>query len=201
MPTYTSVTDTGTRLTNNTGEPIFVEGAYRLGAVYEFRTIKTGNTMYPGYAYQHDTGANGEDDFILSADKSVVTIGILEIDFGLINLVTDAYTVTTDVVPGIKFHRNPGCIMQSVQMADPAANTDADTALTSSSGTAGQLKAVTEATLNNTSNTGHYGFSTATLGTNTAGGTFILGRVYCRTLYYKANPAAAYRDLVYESSR
>jgi hypothetical protein len=199
MPLYTSVTDTGTRLTNDTTLPIFVEGAYRQGAVYEYRTIKTGNTRYPGYFYQHDTGANGEDDFILSADKSVKTIGILEIDFGLIDLVTDAYTVTTDVVPGIKFHRNRGCICQSAAIADPAANTDADTHLTSSSGTAGMVKAVTEATLQSSTGTEHYGFGGTTLGTNTAAGQFILGRVYARTLYFKTTPAADYRDLIYES--
>ena len=203
MPLYTSVTETGTRLTNNTARLIFVEGAYRMAAVYQYRTIKTGNTMYPGYAYQHDTGASGEDDFILSADKSVKTIGILEMDEGLCanGLVTDAYTVTTDVVPGIKFHLNKGCIMQSVAIADPAANTDADTHLSSSSGTAGMLKAVTEATLNNTSGTGHYAFGANTLGTNGSTGQFILGRVYAQTLYYKANPSADYRDLVYESTQ
>jgi hypothetical protein len=155
--------------------------------------------MYPGYWFQWDTGASGEDDFILSADKSVYTAGILDIDFGLIDLVTDAYTVTTDVVPGIEFRLNAFATFQSAAIADPAANTDANIALTSSSGTAGMVKAVTEATLNATSGTGHYAFSSATLGTNTSSGQFILGRVYARTLYYKANPAADYRDLCYHT--
>lgn len=195
-PLYTAVTSSGTRLVNSNTKPVFVQGAYREGPVYENRTIKTGITLYAGYGIQHDTGADGEDEWILMADKSAVCYGVLELDLGLISIMTTAYTAATDLVDAIPWRLNPCCVLQSVALANPAANIDADIAITSSSGTAGMFKAVTEATLLN-SFTSTYCFQTGTLGTNAAAGTFVLPRVYGRTLYYKANPAADYRDLIY----
>jgi hypothetical protein len=191
MTSYRGVPrSSGAKIQTNVMSKIFVQGANNTPPIYWSRLIKAGQTVYPGYGLQFDTGSDGEDEFIVMADKSSWSAGVFEIDFGLISLNTTAYTAG-DEVPGILFALNDGAIVQYIAVVDPGAAVDAWSALCSGSGTAGKFMPVTEPTL--ATEADNLGFNaSASVGANGATGTTILPRHHMRQLYYLADPNAAY---------
>ncbi len=183
--------DSGVKLATSANDKIFVEGPHGEPVVYWTRLIKTGNTPTPGMGASLDTGASGEDEFVTHTDKSPHVAVIIEADFGQLADADTAFAAN-DECDGIIILANLGAIVQSLRIVDPGANVNAWTPLTSSSGTAGKFKPITELTMETGSDTGGYQFQVNTLGTNAAAGTFILPRNYARQLYYLADPQAAY---------
>ena len=191
-----TLVSTGDRIDNDNLKKVGVYGAYNLPIVEWTYEIKAGSTPKPGMHVQPDTGAAGEDDIVTGVDKTPIAFAFTELDKAQIANCDTAYTAG-DEIPVIPFCVNVGALLRNVHIADPAANVDAMKPLCTSSGTAGLVKNVTEATLVSSTGT-HYYFQTSTLGTNAAAGTFI--EDYLRTIamqrYYIANPSAARQDVV-----
>jgi hypothetical protein len=174
-------------------KPIYVYGAYGLGPVYETRPAEA--AIAPGECIQHASGAGGEDGYVLSTDESYLAYGIAEVDFGLVDLNTSDMA-SGDQIPGIAFHLHPGAVLQSVLAADPAANIEPDNLFTTSSGTAGSLKNLTETALVDPAGagTGEAYASGITWGDM---GSLHHPRLHMRNSYYIANPSAAHRFVGY----
>lgn len=184
----------GTKIVTSLYDKIYVEGPHGEAAIYLAREIKTGSTPTPGMGLTHDTAADGEDEWVTAADKTALCCAVAEYDPGQLTTGNTAAYTANDSIEGIFFPANYGAILQSVRCVDPATNINAMGHLTTSSGTAGKFKDVTEATLLQ-SFTNTYTWQTSTLGTNAAAGTFILSRVPLRQLYGLTDPGAAYNTV------
>lgn len=186
---------TGDRVDNDNNKKVGVLGAYNLPIVE--RTLETvTDTVYPGMLCMHPTGAGGEDKLQLCDDKDTRGIAFAEVDFAQLSNCTGGYTAA-DEIPCIFLPFNNGAILRNVHLVNPAANINATASLTSSSGTQGKLKEITEATFETGSSTGGYQWQVNTLGTNAAAGTFILPRIYAKLAYYAADGSADFTDVVY----
>jgi len=166
---------------------VFVIGAYRLGGVLIPREIVT-TVMHAGEGFTFATGAAGEDKFLIFPDKSPNVAGVLELDLGMVAGCSSDYAIG-DTVDGIFFHYNPGAILRNIQCANPAADVNAWTGMTSVSGTAGSFIVLTEDTLTNST---PYGYGGGTWGTDG----MHASRIYLRQMYFLTNPAAAYTDVM-----
>lgn len=185
---------TGDRIDNDTNKICFVIGAYRQGPVYETRVLLT-TAVHPGESVSHATGAAGEDSYLITTDKCVYFYGIVELDKGIIETCATDYTITTDYIPVIPGHLNPGAYIRNVQCTDPTTNVEPDGGLCTA-GTAGSLAQVVEPTL--ATEADNLGFNAAaTNGANGTSGTLFMGRIPMRSAYYLADPSAAYTDVAY----
>ena len=196
MSVKSVVRSTGEKIVNDNTMQVFVQGAYNLGPIIEYKEIETA-VIHPGEGVDNATGANGEDNIVLMLDKSLNPLGVLEIDFGLVSNCSVDYEVT-DSVPVIVFHFNPGALCRNVAIIDLAAAMVANQGLTSSSGTAGHFADWIEADVVVEDAT-KFCFANTAAGTNGTGGTFLSNRIYMRSKYYRADPAAVATIVAYVS--
>ena len=195
MSINTTLKSTGDRRSCNNLHPIFVQGAYNLGAVYVWRELAT-TAAHPGETISYPTGAGGEDNWLICPDEGIAPIGLLELDLGIVAGNSTDYD-TGDDIPGILYHWNPGALCQSVQMADQVGDVaDAGKLLTTSSGVAGALKILTEVALVDPSGAGTgEAFNTGvTWGDQ---GSLHHNRCPMRQAYYQADASAGYLALAY----
>ncbi len=195
MSINTTLKSTGDRIDCSNTRPIFVQGAYNLGAVYVSREIIT-TAMHAGETISYPTGAGGEDNWLICPDEGISPIGLLEVDFGIVAGVSTDYD-TGDDVNAILYHWNPGALCQSVQCADQVGDVaDAGKLLSTSSGVAGSLKILTEVALVDPSGAGTgEAFNTGvTWGDQ---GSLHHNRTPMRQAYYQADASAAYLVVAY----
>lgn len=186
---------TGDRFDVNINKLVFLHGAYNMGAKYESRELIT-TVAHPGEIFSHPTGAAGEDNYLICPDACISPMGAFEIDFALIDVLTDDYTVGNDV-PGILFHWNPGAMLQGIQCADQAGDVaDAGKLLSTSSGTAGALKILTEVALVDPAGAGTgEAFNTGVVWGDM--GSLHHNRTPMRQAYYQADASAIYTAVAY----
>ena len=189
-----TLVSTGERIANNNLEICFVHGAYNLGMVPETRELIT-TAMHAGEIAAHVQTAGGEDNWLIMPDKSRNPYCILEWDEGLTVGVSTDYEVGNDVI-AIPFHFNPGALIRNVQCSDPTGqDVTPDHPLHTNSGTAGALKAVTEAALTSSA-TGTTESFAAGVTTGDEGAT-IINRTPMKQAYFLADPNAAYTTVAY----
>ena len=189
-----TIVSTGERIVNDNLDLCFVHGAYNLGPVYESREILT-TAMHAGEIAAHVQTAGGEDNWLIMPNKSPNPYCILEWDEGLSVGVSTDYEIGDDV-KGIPFHKNPGAEIRNVQCADPVGqDVTPDHPLHTNSGTAGALKAITEANLQNSTTNTTEAFAAAVV-TGDEGGTLI-SRYPMRQMYFLTDPNAIYTTVAY----
>ena len=186
---------TGDRFDVNLNRKVALHGAYNLAIITQSREIIT-TAMHPGEWFSYPTGAGGEDNYLIGPDEGISPMGILEIEFGLIDILTDDYDVGNDV-PGILYYQNPGGLLQGVQCADQAGDVaDAGKLLCTASGAAGSLKILTEVALVDTNGTGtgeayNPGVEWGDMGS------LHHNRCPMRQAYYQADASAVYTCVAY----
>lgn len=185
---------TGDKVDNDNSKKVGVLGAYNLPIVEWSRELET-DAAHPGETLMPATGAGGEDHRQLVDDKDHAADSFCEFDPGQIADCSKDYTAGEDI-PIIPFFLNSGGICRNIQCVDPAGAVEPMTPLSTSSGTSGSLKVVTEPTLKSTGTP--YGFQSSTAGLNDATGQMLLiqQRIPAIQLYYLADPNAAYTDVV-----
>jgi len=186
---------TGERFVVNINKKVGLHGAYNLAIITQNREIIT-TAFSPGEWFSYPTGAAGEDNYLIGPDEGISPIGIAEIEFALINVHTDDYTIGNDI-PGILFHQNPGGLLQGIQCADQVGVVaDAGKLLTTSSGVAGSLKILTEVALIDPAGpgTGEAFNSGVEWGDQ---GSLHHNRCPMRQAYYQADASAVYTCVAY----
>jgi len=187
---------TGDRVDNDTNKHVFVMGAYRLGPVLIKRVLST-TAAHPGEHVSHVQTAGGEDYYIIGPDGSPNSVGILELDEGIIATCATDYTHTTDEPPCILYHMNFGAVLRNVQFVDPVSSDCSPfEACSTISGTAGSFICHhTEDTFVDPTGTG--------VGEAWGSGTVITAllaqiknRLPVRHAYFLADPSLAYTDVV-----
>jgi len=190
-----TLVDTGERIVCDDNDHVFVHGAYNQGPVLEWRTLA--EAVHPGEGIQHTAGTSGEDDYILHTVRSAKAYGVAEIDFGQISSCATDYTVTTDTIPGIPYHMNPGAYLRNIVFVDPTAAVLPDQCALISPGTAGAFIPLIEEAL---------GSSTGALEAFAAGSVIgdaaaiFAGRTPMRVAYGIADPSAAVDLVTYIST-
>ena len=127
----------GEKIVNGNLLPVFVHGAYNLGAIIVIKEIET-TAIHPGEGLDWATGAGGEDNVTIMADASTTVCGVGEWDPGQIVGCSTAYTVG-DEIPVIMFHWNPGALLRNIQYVDPTAALGMGDLVSTNSGTAGSF--------------------------------------------------------------
>ena len=191
-----TIVSTGERIANNINDICFVHGAYNLGPIYEKRTLVT-TAVHPGEILTHVQTAGGEDSYLIMPDKSDRAYAVAELDFKLIELSTDDYTITVHDIPGIPFHMNPGAYLRNIQCTDPdTVDVTPDNPLHTNSGAAGSLKALTEVALVDPAGTGTgEAFASGTVIGDL--GATIMNRTPMRQAYFLTDPSAVYTTVAY----
>lgn len=134
-----TIRSTGDKLTVSATRPIFVQGAYNLGPIYEWKEIETGG-FNPGMSVDPvATGAGQEDNVTIGGDASLILLGVAEIDFGQLVTTATAYSIA-DEAPIIFFHWNPGALLQNIICVQPAAHIEPGELIGTTSGTPGKFK-------------------------------------------------------------
>ena len=185
-----TIVETGERIVCNDLQEVFVHGAYNLGPIKEWRTLA--EAMHPGEGLQHTAGASGEDDYILHTARSAYAYGIAEIDFGQIDDCSIDYVITTDTIPGIPYHMNPGAYLRNIVFVDPTAAIYPDQPAVISPATAGSFIPLIEVPLA-TSTAANEAFESGLVVGDP--GVVMAGRTPMRVAYGLADPSAAI-DLV-----
>lgn len=186
---------TGDRFDVNINKKVALHGAYNLAIITQNREIIT-TAMHPGETFSYPTGAGGEDNYLICPDAGISPMGALEIEFALIDIHTDDYTVGNDV-PGILYHQNPGALLQGIQCVDQIGDVaDAGKLLSTSSGAAGALKILTEVALVDTNGTGNGECFAAGVVWGDMG-SLHHNRCPMRQSYYQADADAAYTVVAY----
>ena len=155
--------------------------------------------MHPGEGISHSAAASGEDDYILHVAKSAFGYGIAEIDFGQISSCATDYTITTDTIPGIPYHMNPGAWLRNIVFVDPTAAVYPDQCALISPATAGSFIPLIEVPLVDPTGggTGEAFASGVVIGD--AGANFA-GRCPMRVAYGIADPSATIDLVTYIST-
>ncbi len=195
MSILTTLKSTGDRIDCSNLKPIFVHGAYNLGAVYISREIVT-TALHAGETLSYPTGAGGEDNWLICPDEGISPVGVAEWEPSIVAGVSTDYD-TGDDIRGIMYHWNPGALLQSVACADQVGDVaDAGKLLTTSSGVAGSLKILTEVALVDPAGAGTgEAFNTAvTWGDQ---GSLHHNRTPMRQAYYQADASAGYTVVAY----
>ena len=190
-----TIVSTGDRVDCNDLLPVFVHGAYNLGPVITVLELST-TAVHPGEGLSHPTGAGGEDSYLIHPDECISPVAIAEIDFNQISSCATDYAVG-DEIPGIMYHWNPGALLRNVVCVDQVGDVaDAGKLLTTSSGTAGAFKILTEVALVDPagSGTGEAFNSGVTWGDM---GSLHHNRTPLRQAYYQADASAAYDVVAY----
>ena len=128
----------GDKITVSINKPIWVQGAWNLGPIIETKEIETAGFSPGMFVDPVAVAAGGEDNCTIGASASVVALGIAEIDYGQLNVNTDAYSIA-DEAPIIFFHWNPGALLQHIWIVDPTTNLEPGTLLGTTSTVAGEL--------------------------------------------------------------
>lgn len=196
MSVKSTIRSTGEKIVDDDTKKVFVQGAYNLGPIYEYKEIETAG-IHPGEGVDNATGAGGEDNIVLMLDKSLNPLGVLEIDFGMVNDCSIDYD-TGEEGPVLVFHFNPGALCRNIQIIDPASNIEPNQGLTSSSGTAGSFADYVEADVV-TEDGSKFCFDDTAAGVNGAAGTMLYTRIYMRSKYYVTDPTAASTIVAYVS--
>lgn len=186
---------TGDRIDCDDLKDVFVHGAYNQGAILVNLEIIT-TALHPGEGLSFPTGAGGEDNYLIHPDACISPIGVAEIDFDQISSCATDYG-TGDDIPGIQFHWNPGALLRNIVCVDQVGDVaDAGKLLSTSSGTAGAYKILTEVALVDPagSGTGEAFNSGVTWG---AMGSLHHNRTPLRQAYYQADASAAYDVVAY----
>ena len=189
-----TLVSTGERIANDDSDHVFVHGAYNLGPVLEKRTLST-TAAHPGEHVSHVTTAGGEDFYIIGPDATADSYAILEVDFGLIADCSVDYTHTTDEVPGIPYHMNPGAYLRNIVCADPnSSDVSPDQLLCTVSGAAGSFIAHhTEMTM--ATEADNEGWPAGT--TSAALAAQLWDRCPLRQAYFLTDPSAVYDTVAY----
>lgn len=186
---------TGDRIDNDTNKIVFVIGAYRFGPVYEIRNLST-TAAHPGHHVSHVTTAGGEDYYIVGPDATPDSYGILELNKAMVDTCASNYTETTDDVPAIPYHLNPGAYVRNIQCEDPATDVPPDTPLCTTSGTAGSFVAhITEVTFADSDTTEGEAYPNGNVYNSLT--TQIKSRLPVRQAYFLTDPTAVYTDVAY----
>ena len=127
----------GMRAVCDVHNPVFVQGAYNLGAVYmNYEVVVAGFT--PGMFVDPVPTVGLEEQCTIGANASLMVIGIAEVDFGLSADATVAYA-TTDSATIIMPHWNPGALLRNLWRVTAAGDTEHGDYWGTTSGTAGWL--------------------------------------------------------------
>lgn len=193
-----TIVSSGERIANDINQITFVHGAYNLGPIYEKRTLVT-TAVHPGEIIIHVQTVGGEDSYLIMPDKSDRAYGAVELDFKLIDLATDDYTITVNDIPAIPFHMNPGAYLRNIQCADPdTVDVTPDHPLHTNSGVAGSLKALTEVALVDPAGAGTGEAFNSGVVIGDLGAT-IMNRTPMRQAYFLTDPSAVYTTVAYIS--
>ncbi len=136
--TGSTLTTGGKRIACDDTKPVFVQGAYNLGAIIEQKELVT-VAVHPGEGLDWGTGAGGEDSVTIMADGSTTPAGVAEVDFGLIADCSVDYTLLQDDIPCIFFHWNLGALLRNIVCVDTTAAVGLGSLITTNSGTAGSF--------------------------------------------------------------
>ena len=118
--------------------PVFVHGAYNLGAIIVRKELVT-TAIHPGEGLDWGTGAGGEDSVTIMAAASTTVCGVGEWDPGMIAGCSTDYALLSDDIPVIMFHWNPGAMLRNIQYEDPTAALGMGDLVSTNSGTAGSF--------------------------------------------------------------
>jgi len=189
-----TIVSTGEKISCDDTMTVFVHGAYNLGPVLENRLLST-TAAHPGVHVSHVTTAGGEDYFIIGPDATADSYGILEVDFALIADCSVDYTHTTDNVPAIPYHLNPGAYLRNIVCVDPvSSDVSPDQLLCTVSGTAGAFIAHhTEMTM--ATEADNEGWPAGT--TSAALAAQLWDRCPLRQAYFLTDPSLAYDTVAY----
>ena len=122
----------GSRAVCDDYKTVFVQGAYNLGPVLQNFT--------PGMFVDQGAATVGtEEQCTVGANASVASIGVAEVDFGVISSCATAY-VATDSAPIIMWHWNWGALLRNLPSVDPGGDKGPGTFAGTTSGTAGKWK-------------------------------------------------------------
>lgn len=187
--------ETGERIDCDDADHVFVHGAYNLGPIKEWRTLA--EEMHPGEGLQHTAGASGEDDYIMHTARSASGYGVCEIDFGQIADCSVDYVITTDTVPGIPYHMNPGAYLRNIVFVDPTAAVIPDQCAVIDPSTAGSFIPLIEVPLA-TSTAANEAFESGLVVGDP--GVVMAGRIPMRVAYGIADPSAAIDLVTYIST-
>ena len=192
-----TIVESGDRIDNHNMKKVGVLGMYNLPIIEWTRELVT-DSAHAGETLMPPTGAGGEDKRQLSADKSFRANAFMEWDPGQTAGVSTDQAAGDDILI-LPFNLNRGAFCRNIQFVDPGGLVDAEMPACTSSGTAGALQIVTEATFINGSATGGFQYQNATWGTNAAAGNLDLNfrRIVAQLAYYLADPSAAFSDIVY----
>lgn len=116
---------------------IFVMGAYNLGPVIENLEVVTAGFI-PGMFVDPLTTVGLEEQCTIGANASVVSIGVAEVDFGVMADTDTAYN-TTDSAKILRPHWNPGALLRNLARVTAAADTHPGDYWGTTSGTAGRF--------------------------------------------------------------
>jgi hypothetical protein len=186
---------TGDRIDCDDLKKVFVHGAYNLGDILTSLEIAT-TALHPGEILSHPTGAGGEDNWLICPDEGISPVAVAEIDFDIISSCATDYAIGDDI-PGIVFHWNPGALLRNIVCVDQVDDVaDAGKLLSTSSGTAGALKILTEVALVDPSGTGTgEAFNTAVTWGDM--GSLHHNRCPMRQAYYQADGSNPYDVVAY----
>lgn len=130
---------TGDKLSVDPTKPVFVQGAWNLGPIYEWKEIETAG-FNPGMSVDPVAAAAGQEDNVtIGATGSTLILGVAEIDFGQLINCNAAYS-TGDEAPIIYFHWNPGALLNNIQMTTFAAHMEPGELIGTTSAVAGLFK-------------------------------------------------------------
>lgn len=127
----------GEKVVNGNLLPVFVHGAYNLGAIIVIKEIET-TAIHPGEGLDWATGAGGEDNVTIMAHGSTTVAGVGEWDPAQITGCSSDYSLADDI-PVIMFHWNPGAMLRNIQYVDPAAALGMGDLVSTNSGLAGSF--------------------------------------------------------------
>ena len=190
-----TIISSGDRVDCNDLLEVFVHGAYNLGPVYTVLELAT-TAAHPGEGMTHPTGAGGEDSWLIHPDACINPAGVLEIDFLQMSSCATDYAIG-DEAKGIEFHWNPGSLLRNIVCVDQVGDVaDSGKLLSTSSGTAGAYKILTEVALVDPSGAGTgEAFNTGV--TWGAMGSLHHNRTPLRQAYYQADASGAYDVVAY----
>jgi hypothetical protein len=185
---------TGDRIDCDDLKHVFVHGAYNLGDILTSLEIAT-TALHPGEILSHPTGAAGEDNWLICPDEGISPVAVAEINFDQISSCATDYGIGDDI-PGIVFHWNPGALLRNIVCVDQEGDVaDAGKLLSTSSGTAGALKILTEVALKDSVTGSPEAFNDAVTWGDM--GSLHHNRCPMRQAYHQADGSAAYDVVAY----
>ena len=193
-----TIVATGEKIVCDDTMKVFVHGAYNLGPIIETRNLST-TAAHPGEHVDHVQTTGGEDYYIIGPDKTPYSYGVLEVDFGIIADCSIDYTHTTDEVPALPYHMNPGAYLRNIVCVDPVtSDVSPDEPLSTDSGTAGAYQAYhTETTFVDSDDADGEAFEAGLLVGDKKSA--VKNRTFLKQAYFLTDPNGAYNTVAYVS--